>query len=182
MRERYATASQGERLEMEGLVQEMNRLDSEAIMERFLLPSRNPTIPDPNVPAEGPDVPPLLKIPTLALVGRLKELHSVYRITLNLSNLKVEDVLELLYDCEGDITRLEIFNLKDHAEGKTAHLPKINELQRAINDGNVVQLKRIIKGLIDDLKLNGERKVASTSFPPFFTILRRSRIHTKGLQ
>jgi hypothetical protein len=158
IRERYAKASQEERLEMEEVVREMNRLDSEAIMERYLLPARNPTIPDPNVPADGPDVPPLLNISPQALVANLNELHSVYRITLNLSNLKVEDVLELLYDCEGAITRLEIFNLKDYAEGKTAHLPKINELQRAINNGNVVQLKRIIKGLLDDLKRNGGEK------------------------
>jgi hypothetical protein len=155
MRERYVEAGQGERLEMEALVREMNRLDSEAIMERFLVPATNPDIPDPSLPAEGPDVPELLKIPPRALVERLKALRADFRITLNLSNLTVEDVLELLYDCEGAITRLEIFNLKDYAEAKTAHLHKINELQRAINDGNVVRLKRIIRGLIEDLKHNG---------------------------
>ena len=52
------------------------------------------------------------------LVDRLVQLHSGQRFTLNLSHLKIEDVIELLYDCEGMITRLEIFNLKDHANQK----------------------------------------------------------------
>ena len=27
----------------------------------------------------------------------------------------------MLYDCQGMITQLEIFNLKDHVDGKAAH-------------------------------------------------------------
>ncbi|MCK7503542.1 MAG: hypothetical protein MZV70_05150 [Desulfobacterales bacterium] len=53
------------------------------------------------------------------MLGRLAALHSGYRVTLNLTDLKVEEVLELLYDCQGMITRLEIFNLKDYSAGKT---------------------------------------------------------------
>jgi hypothetical protein len=60
-------------------------------------------------------------------------------------------VLEILYDCEGDITRLEIFNLKDYAAGITDHIPPILELQQALNQGNVIALKRIIRRTIAEL-------------------------------
>ena len=148
LRERFKTADQDERAEIEKLVQEMNRMDSEAIMEKFLKPSANPHIPDPDIPIEGPRVPALFNLSARELIDRLSRLHSAFRVTLNLTNLRVEDVLELLYDCEGDISRLEIFNLKDYAEGKTAHLDQINELQRAINDGNVIHLKDMIRAMI----------------------------------
>jgi len=153
--ERFKTASDDERAEIENLLQKMNRMDSEAIMETFLKPSANPHIPNPNIPAEGPDVPAFLKLSARQLIDRLSKLHPVYYVTLNLTNLRVEDVLELLYDCEGAISRLEIFNLKDYAEGKTAHLEQINELQRAINGGNVIHLKRMIRSMIDRLNNGG---------------------------
>jgi hypothetical protein len=54
---------------------------------------------------DGDDVPELLQLSPLDLLSRLAQLHSGYRVTLNLTNLKVEEVLELLYDCQGMITR-----------------------------------------------------------------------------
>ena len=73
---------------------------------------------------------------------KLDQLHTGYRICLNLSDLGVEDVLEMLYDCKGMITHLEIFNLKDHVAGKTIHYKEISELQTALNEGNVITLKK----------------------------------------
>nr|MDA8125361.1 hypothetical protein [Deltaproteobacteria bacterium] len=81
------------------------------------------------------------------LLQKLDQLHTGYRICLNLSGLAVEDVLEMLYDCRGMITHLELFNLKDHVTGKTAHYGEISELQRAINEGNVITLKRLIRNI-----------------------------------
>ncbi len=77
----------------------------------------------------------------------MDKLRAGYRICLNLSDLRSEDVLELLYDCKGMITHLEIFNLKDHVDGKTAHYGEISELQTAINEGNVITLKRLIRNI-----------------------------------
>ena len=79
-------------------------------------------------------------------------LHTGYRICLNLSDLRVEDVLEILYDCKGMITHLEIFNLKDHVAGKTLHYREISELQTALNEGNIITLKRLIRGIIQHLE------------------------------
>ena len=53
------------------------------------------------------------------------------------------------------ITRLEIFNLKDYAAGKTAHIAEISRLQEAINEGSPIRLKQTIREIIEDLKRSG---------------------------
>jgi len=152
LRSRYAEAAPEERLRMEGLVERMRELDSEAIVDHYLRPERNPSLPDPNVYRDGEDVPQLLRYTPRELMDRLDQLRAGYRTCLNLSDLSVEDVLEMLYDCKGMITYLEIFNLKDHVDGKTARYPEISELQIALNEGNVITLKRLIRGMLQRLE------------------------------
>lgn len=152
LRNHYAKATDDEKHIIEHQVDAMNSLDLEKILEEYLLPEKNPHIPNPNLPRDSDDLPSLLKLSPQALIDRLTQIHPSYRITLNLSNLKSEDVLELLYDCEGRITRLEIFNLKDYASGQTEHIPEINDLQSAINHGNAIELKRIIRNVIARLE------------------------------
>jgi hypothetical protein len=43
----------------------------------------------------------MLRLAPRDIISRLAALHSGFRVTLNLTNLKVEEVLELLYDCQG---------------------------------------------------------------------------------
>jgi len=152
LRQQYGRADATERLELRNHVEKMNRLDWETIVQGYLAPDKNPGISDPNIPQDGPDVPEMLKLPPVEIIRRLAGLRSGFRITLNLSNVHVEDVIELLYDCEGTITRLEIFNLKDHAAGKTAHIEAINQLQQAINQGNAIHLKRLIREAIEHVE------------------------------
>jgi hypothetical protein len=133
------------------LAEDLNRLESETILDRYLRPAKNPGIPDPSIPADDGETPQLLTKSAKQILGRLVQLHTGYRITLNLSHLAVEDVLEILYDCGGLITRLELFNLKDYAAGKTDHIPAISELQLAINQGNVIALKAMIRKMIAGL-------------------------------
>jgi hypothetical protein len=128
-------------------------LDAESLVESYLKPEANPEIPDPAVPREDLGLPPLLTLTPHQLLARLHGLHSGYRITLNLSNLEAQEVLEILYDTEGLITRLEIFNLKDHALGRADHIPAISALQQAINSGNAVALKRMILDIIERVTL-----------------------------
>jgi len=149
LREQYSRADAGGQLDINNRVEKMNRLDWETIVNDYLEPDKNPEISDPNVPQEGPDVPEMLNLPPREIINRLVRLRSGFRITLNLSNVRAEDVIELLYDCEGMISRLEIFNLKDYAGGKTAHITDISRLQQAINHGNVIQLKRLIRNAIE---------------------------------
>ena len=126
-----------------------NAVDLEALIDGTLEQHANPEIVYPDHPVDAPDVPELLRLSPQEVLGRLTALHSGYRITLNLTNLKVEDVLELLYDCQGMISRLEIFNLKDHTAGKTAHVGEISALMQAINEGSVIRLKQVIREIIE---------------------------------
>jgi len=148
LRKQYETAASEERLHITEKLESLNKLDPDAIFETYLKPEKNPDIPNRNIPITTPDLPELLKLSPKELIDRLTQLHSGQRFTLNLSHLKVEDVIELLYDCEGMITRLEIFNLKDYANKKTEHIHDISRLQEAINQGNVIHLKQLIREVI----------------------------------
>ncbi|MFZ0242738.1 MAG: hypothetical protein WAL90_13930 [Desulfobacterales bacterium] len=156
LRVHYAGADTERQREIVDEIAALDCLDIEHLVEDTLGPDKNRAIANPNIPAEGLDVPELLRASPCELIQRITRLHSGHRITLNLSNLMVADVLELLYDCEGMITRLEIFNLKDYAAGQTDHLADINELQQALNEGSVITLKRVIRKTIDGLEHAGD--------------------------
>ncbi|RJQ85436.1 MAG: hypothetical protein C4519_03330 [Desulfobacteraceae bacterium] len=144
LRAACASADLEEKNRISAWFEQMDRLDLDKVVAGYLKPASNPEIPDHTAPRDDPDVPVLLKRSPLELLCRLAALQSGYRITLNLSNLVAEDVLELLYDCNGMITRLEIFNLKDWAQGHTEHIPAISRLQETINSHNPIKLKRVI--------------------------------------
>ena len=134
------------------LIAAMDRLEAPDIIEKYLKPEMTPAMSNPVTPDNSRPKPPLLALSPEELLDRLAQLHSGYHITMNLTDLRAEDVLEILYDCQGHITRLEIFNLKDHTNGKTDHLPDIHRLQQAINQGNTVVLKRFTRDLIERLE------------------------------
>ena len=157
LRSAYCTADTDERGRIEKWFDEMNRLDLEVLVACYLRPSSNPDIPNPSEPVDDTGVPELLKLSPAELLDRLAALQSGYRITLNLSNVEVEEVLELIYDCDGRISRLELFNLKDWAAGKTDHIQAISQLQEAINVQSPIALKRLILEII--------QKVASRNLP-----------------
>jgi hypothetical protein len=136
-------------------IESMNTQDFESVIDGYLAPEKNPGIRYPEMVDDDPEIPELLQLGSFEILRRLAQLHSGYRVTLNLTDLKAGDVLELLYDCQGMITRLEIFNLKDHAAGKTAHIAEISRLQEAINEGSPIHLKQIIREIIEDLRQPG---------------------------
>jgi hypothetical protein len=151
----------------------LREIDVENIMS-YLLPSSNPDIHDPSRPRESADLPELLSLSPRELLDRLLSLHSSSRFTLNLSNLSVQDTLELLYACEGMITHIEAYNLKNAAHGMTINAHEateddhagdavslkspeqyyglISDLQQALNDDNVINLKRVIRAVIWDFE------------------------------
>ncbi len=151
----------------------LQRMDVEAIIEQFLLPSRNPDIHDPYRPEERSDLPELLQQSPQILLSRLLSLHSSSKFTLNLSNLSIQDTLELLYTGEGMITHVEAYNLKNAAHGiiystneasgdlagdavaiksPEQHYGLLSDLQQALNDDNVISLKRVIRAIIWDFE------------------------------
>ena len=158
LRSEYATAETDRRKEITQWIQQTNELDLESLVDDYLEPESNPEIAYPDVPTDGPEAPELLQLSSFELLSRLAQLHSGYRVTLNLTNLTVEEVLELVYDCQGMVTRLEIFNLKDYAAGKTAHVADISRLMQAINEGSAIHLKQVIREIISRLNHDASGK------------------------
>ena len=158
LRKEALTATGDRKGQIAQLIRRMDMLTIEVIMETWLKPDRNPELPSPDVPSDAPDTPELLRMPPHVLLDWLSCLRSGYRITLQLANLSAEDVLELLWDCQGMITHLELFNLKEWQEGHLRHLTAINDLQIAINKGSVLHLKQILRTMIRKLEASsGER-------------------------
>ncbi|BBO82082.1 hypothetical protein DSCO28_26480 [Desulfosarcina ovata subsp. sediminis] len=151
LREAYVQSDERRRQAIATQVARLNDLDSESIVQQFLRASANPEIPNPNQVRDDPDTPALLCLSPRQLLERVTDLHTGFRVTLNLTDLLPEDVVEILYDCDGLITRLEIFNLKDYTSGKAGHIEEISELQLAINQGNAINLKRMIRNMVKRL-------------------------------
>ena len=140
----YASMEEGAR----SYADVLENLTTTRIVAHYFSAEHYPDIPCPWIPCDGEDVPERLTLSVEQLMVEIAKLHYSFKITLTLSNLKVEDVLELLYDGGGLITRLEILNLKDYAAGHHDHIPPINELQQAINDGSLIRLKRVVRNVI----------------------------------
>lgn len=153
LRSQYTAAPATEKARIAQWFQKMNQTDLGSVVAEYLKPSRNPEIPNPAEPRDDANLPTMLKRSPAALVKRLALLQTGYRITLNLSNLEIEDVLELIYDCEGKISRLELFNLKDWTAGQTAHIPAISRLQEVINGQSPIALKRMILDIIQAFEI-----------------------------
>ncbi len=144
-----------EHKEFQKIVNAANRLTTMDIVNNYLDAALYPDLPDPWKPQDSSDVPERLKLSVEQLLFQISQLHCSFKITLNLSNLKVEDVLEILYIGDGLITRLEILNLKDYAAGLTDHISGINELQQAINQGSLIKLKRVVRHVIHNMEKEG---------------------------
>ena len=141
----YPAASESEKAGMEQLVRRMDGLTVQEIIERYLRPAMNPGVPDPDVPSDDPrGVPELRTLSIVQLLDRLYGLHPKHRVVLDLDGLSVEHVLELLYDCRGRVTHLEIYNLKNSALGREPDRERIRRLQAALHSSNVIKLKRFI--------------------------------------
>ena len=153
LKPQYEAANEDEKKNISLLVKEMNCIDSESIITNWLAPDKNAGIHNPWIPFDSPDIPSLLKLSAKELLSMLSNFCSAYSATLSLTNLSTEEVLELLYDCNGMITNLEIFNLKDYSEGNLSpDLSAINELQIALNHGNIIKLKRIVYNIIEQFE------------------------------
>ncbi len=141
----YLTSDLEARKRLLTFVHKVNNLTSDEVVDYWLGPDKNPEMHKQYLHLADPDIPELMKLSPRVLLEWLVSVRSFCNITLNLTRLNVADVLELLYTCEGMITHLELFNLKNYMDGALSNLEEINALQRAINDGSVVALKRIIR-------------------------------------
>ncbi|MDR2801334.1 MAG: hypothetical protein LBB52_08780 [Desulfovibrio sp.] len=123
-------------------------LTADQIIRDWFSKEKNPAIPLPTDPEEETRLPDIMRIEPAALIEIVNSIRSLSHITLNLNNLKVEDVLELLYSAKGRITHLEMYNHKNYEDGRMGDLAEISALQAAINEGSAVALKRLIRNII----------------------------------
>jgi hypothetical protein len=131
------------------------RLEPESIRKRYLSPEVNPGLEHPGVPSDRDDLPALLRLSPRELIDRLTRIPSGSRITLNPSDLTAAEVLEVLHQSEGRITQIEVFNIKDWAEGKIDNRHEIDLIRRVLNSGNVVEIKRLIQAMIQQAEQVG---------------------------
>ncbi len=141
----FDTADTNEQQAILDLVERMDRFSAQEVITRYLAPEKYPDIVHPFAVSGDPNLPERLKLSFQELLEKIESLHHDFRITLKLGDLKPEDVLEILYEGNGLITRLEIINLKDFIAGRTDHLVSVNALQEAINTGSLLKLKRVVR-------------------------------------
>lgn len=129
-------------------LQHVENLTPEDIQYSYLGPANNSDVPDPDNPPVSDDLPSLAREEIASMVRRVSELHNNSDIVLTLTNLSLEDVVEILYDCEGLISHIELFNYKDYVVGRSPQIRRINLFQTAVNNGNVIVVKRILRRLL----------------------------------
>ena len=126
----------------------LNRLDTEEIFHLYL--KGDESNGDLTPEAAGP-LPALMQLQPAELLEKLHQLRAGNKITLSLAHLDPLDTMEMLYDCKGRITHIEVYNHKDFMKAKTRHYADIIELQRVINGGSIIALKRFILRLLEKL-------------------------------
>lgn len=143
-------------------LEELRRLDGfgcDGIMEEWLGADRDAISGAGDLDEESSSpMPEILSMPAGALISRLAGLHARCRIILNLADLTAVDVLELLWDGQGGITHLELFNMKDWQEGRLRHLAAISELQMVLNEGRGPRIKQLVRHMMRDMAAESEDK------------------------
>ena len=142
-------------------LEHLNRIDTEEIFHRYL---KSDEATGENGTSGEQATPELMQLSPADLLEKLHQLRAGNKITLSLSHLDALDTMEMLYDCKGRITHLEIYNHKDFMKGKMRHYSDIIELQRVINGGSIIALKRFILRLLERLadrnEPDGEERAA----------------------
>lgn len=133
----------------------IRRFDGADLRTHWLAPEMNDGL-DPFKPADLAGLPRLMRFGPKGLTGLLTNIRPSSEIDLNLEGLATEDVLEILYDCEGRVTHLELFNLKNYKEGSAGDIEAINGLQLAINRGSSLLLKRRLLAMLHTAVKNGD--------------------------
>ena len=144
----FEIADKADQERIKDLVEKMDGFHTKDIINSYLSPLKHPLIPHPFSISIDTNIPDRLKLDFKELLLKIQKLHHDFRITLKLGNLKPEDVVEILYEGNGLITRLEIINLKDFLTQEKDSVFAINKLQNAINSGSLLKLKRVVRQVI----------------------------------
>ena len=138
----------------------LENLGVEYIADHWLSPVEHPEMPDLTNPCAYSELPPLMQLSVGELTRELTELNPGYRLVLTTKGLSVEDVAELLWDSQGSISHLEIFNMRGWMEGKHSCLKAISELQQALNEGLGPRVKQMIRLMVRRMGNQDETRAA----------------------
>lgn len=146
-REAYADATEQEREAMRDAMREKNGFSPATVLQEWLdaayaasgietlgIPRQEENEPDNRKEEHG--LPGLLRA--------LSRLTSDYRAALCLDGMTPAEVLQLLYECDGFITHLEMDHPRDWTDERISAMQTINRLRENINSGNPVGLKHSI--------------------------------------
>ncbi|WP_415718360.1 hypothetical protein [Maridesulfovibrio sp.] len=150
----YANAAPEEKSRIEKQVDSINLLDPDTITVRYLAPQANSDLQDPDMPYVCESTPEFMHLSPEKLTGKLIEACPSSRITLILEHMELEEVVEVVYDCRGRITHFELINLKNITEENFPNRVPFNKLQQALNTGNSIKLKRIVRSCVEKLRKN----------------------------
>lgn len=134
---------------------------ADTIQDEWLNEHIHPELPGIRLPDDLDRLPELLRLSPHALMQELSSVNAGYRMVLCTTGLTVQDVLELLWDCHGIITHLEIFNMRGWIEGRMPNIHEIGELQTALNSGQGPRLKQMVRQMIRDMQESGDDERAA---------------------
>ncbi|MBF0481464.1 MAG: hypothetical protein HQK82_07275 [Desulfovibrionaceae bacterium] len=152
-----AGADPARRADASALVAAMESLDPDALIDEYLEHVEGGVDQAPG-DMSPPAEPELLRLAPAELIEKLGRLHTGHRFILNLGGLSAADVLEILYDCGGDVTHLEIVNLRNQTFGKCRDTGLIAELQTALSLSKAIRLKQVVQTIIDTTGEEGGQK------------------------
>ena len=139
----------------------LERVYPDTILSEWLSHDNHPELPFIDLTKDLDHLPHLLAMKPIALMRMLQDVNAGYRMVLNTHGLTVQDVMELLWDCEGVISHLEIFYMRDWVGGRGSSISEIGELQAALNSGQGPRLKQMIRQMIREMYDNGDDERAA---------------------
>ncbi len=142
----------------------LDRLNEEYIYDAYVSRQANFTLERELMHREDACKPDLLRLTPLSLLDWITSLQSSSFITLNIADLTCEGVLTVLWQCQGLITHLDIFNLRDWKAGRFQEMEKINSLQQALNAGSIPRLKSIVLNLLKAREALPEHMITNPEF------------------
>ena len=141
------------RQKLEGL----DNLTPDVLMDEWLSLEQGSDMPESTSLDAAAEAPQLMRMTPKELTRLLRSIAGGYRLVLGITGLSREDVAELLWETEGTVTHLEIFNMKGWIDGRMEDMEEIARLQRALNLGLGPRVKQILQSMADDLKNKGEK-------------------------
>lgn len=126
------------------------------VQDEWLNPDVHPELPRVVLPDDRDKLPGLLQLPPYELMRELSKVNAGFRMILCTTGLTVEDVTELLWDCRGLITHLEILNMRGWLEGRMPDIYEIGELQHALNTGQGPRLKQMVRQMVRRMQDAGD--------------------------